>query len=296
MATSGTVVLLIIGLLLGSGAGYSYGNSIFITTEMSLQDEVNQLEVLLDESERSINALESRLNEAGGDLESEKGKVSALSVEFERTNSAIRSLERELRAEHVALDLEKQLVASTQRALTLSEEILNDLVVSYSLPSEAQTKYFAARGYARNVNFSAALSELGEARKRFVSLEESLTIRIRQLGELSEISAFDELSVSANYSSAFSLGVQATITRVDALLLLYTVLQEFEALEFRPGIADIDRWRNLLNQSELLIQRGESYIEEARSHSPTLEYLDLESIALQGVLSEIISFREFSDL
>lgn len=296
MATSGTVVLVLIGSLLGSGIGYSYANSIFTPAETSLRDEVNQLEVLLGESERRIDSLNSNLGEADSDFESEKGKVSALSIELDRTNSVIRSLGRELRAGNAELGLERQLVASTQRALTLSEKILNGIAQSYSLPSEAQRKYFDARESARNVEFSSALSELGEAREIFVSVKESLLVRIQQLDELSEISAFHEGSVAINYSSAFSLGVQATITRVDALLLFYTVLEEFETLEFPPAIPEIDRWRNLLDQAEILIERGELLIDQARSFSPRPEYIELELIALQDVHGEIISFREFSNL
>ncbi len=296
MATSGTVVLVLIGSLLGSGIGYSYANSIFTPAETSLRDEVNQIEVLLGESERRIDSLNSDLGEADSDFESEKGKVSALSIELDRTNSIIRSLGRELSAGNAELGLERQLVASTQRALTLSDTILNDIAQSYSLPSEAQRKYFDARESARNVEFSSALSELGEAREIFVSVKESLLVRIQQLDELSEISAFHEGSVAINYSSSFSLGVQATITRVDALLLFYTVLEEFETLEFPPAIPEIDRWRNLLDQAEILIERGELLIDQARSFSPRPEYIELELIALQDVHGEIISFREFSNL
>ena len=296
MATSGTVVLVLIGSLLGSGIGYSYANSIFTPAETSLRDEVNQLEVLLGESERRIDSLNSNLGEADSDFESEKGKVSALSIELDRTNSVIRSLGRELSAGNAELGLERQLVVSTQRALTLSEKILNGIAQSYSLPSEAQRKYFDARESARNVEFSSALSELGEAREIFVSVKESLLVRIQQLDELSEISAFHKGSVAINYSSAFSLGVQATITRVDALLLFYTVLEEFETLELPPAIPEIDRWRNLLDQAEILIERGELLIDQARSFSPRPEYIELELIALQDVHGEIISFREFSNL
>ncbi|MEE9283099.1 MAG: hypothetical protein V3U49_03390 [Nitrososphaerales archaeon] len=296
MATSGTVVLVLIGSLLGSGIGYSYANSIFTPAETSLRDEVNQLELLLGESERRIDSLNSDLGEADSDLESEKGKVSALSIELDRTNSVIRSLGRELSAGNAELGLERQLVVSTQRALTLSEKILNEIAQSYSLPSEAERKYFDARESARNVEFSSALSELGEAREIFVYVKESLLVRIQQLDELSEISAFHEGSVAINYSSAFSLGVQATITRVDALLLFYTVLEEFETLELPPAIPEIDRWRNLLDQAEILIERGELLIDQARSFSPRPEYIELELIALQDVHGEIISFREFSNL
>ncbi len=296
MATSGTVVLLVIGLLLGSGIGYSYANSIFTPAEISLRNEVNQFKVLLGESERTIDALNGEIDDAHSDLESEKGKVSALSVELDRTSIAIRSLGRELNAGNVELDLERQLVASIQAALTLSEKILNDMAQDYSLPSEAERKYFDARESARNVNFSSAFLELVEARERFLSVKESLIVRIQQLDELADISAFDELSVAANYSSAFSLGIQATITRVDALLLFYTVLEEFQALEFRPAIADIDRWRNLLDQGEILIERGKLFLDQARYYSPRPGYIELELIALQDALREIILFREFSNI
>lgn len=288
MSLSSTISILMIGLFFGAGIGYSYSSSNSASLELSMREELIQIGVLHEESKRALEDRDIEINQMILELELERGKVESLGDELTRSIDDLRLRETELQSTQM-------IVESMQNAFEINGQVLElqtqNLTLHYG---DGQRLLASATESARLGNFSEAHSLIEQSRVRFLITHEYQMIMLDDLKTLSILvpeDVYASYAAAAKQSEAEVKLIQAVIIKIDAISLLYTVLDEFSSTEY-IYIDDLSRWSGLLNQALVLLGQAEVLLDEGLEIAPAVTVLEAERIMVHGIITQIESFQE----